>query len=159
MRRFRIRNAVVQVFLTTAFSFGVNAAGIEDLAWLSGCWLGDTPKRQITEHWMKPAGNTMLGLSHTVAQGKTREFEFMRIVREESGEIFFVAQPSGQKPTRFKLTVVTEREARFENPQHDFPRRIIYRRDGDSLVGRIEGKSKGEEKAIEFPLTRVACDQ
>ena len=107
---------------------------------------------------MKPAGNTMLGLSHTVAKGKTREFEFMRIVREESGDIFFIAQPSGQKETRFKLTLVSEREARFENPQHDFPQRIIYRRDGDELVGRIEGTSKGQEKAIDFPLKRTACD-
>ena len=136
----------------------MSAAGIEDLAWLSGCWLGDTPTRQIAEHWMKPAGNTMLGLSHTVAQGKTREFEFMRIVREENGDVFFVATPSGQKETRFKLVLVTNSEARFENANHDFPQRIIYRRDGDSLVGRIEGVSKGKERSVEFPLKRIACD-
>ena len=107
---------------------------------------------------MKPSGNMMLGLSHTVVSGKSREFEFMRIVQEENGDIFFVALPSGQKETRFKMMMTSEREVRFENPEHDFPQRIIYRRDGDLLVGRIEGNSKGEEKAIEFPLKRVACD-
>ena len=106
---------------------------------------------------MKPAGNNILGMSHTVVNGKTREFEFLRIVHEENGDVFFVAQPSGQKEARFKLIAVTEGDARFENPKHDFPQRIIYRRDGDSLVGRIEGNSKGQEKAIEFPMTRVAC--
>ena len=104
---------------------------------------------------MKPAGNMMLGINHTVAEGKTREYEFMRIVQEENGDIFFVAAPSGQKEARFKLMSVSEREARFENPAHDFPQRILYRRDGDSLVGRIEGISKGKERAIEFPLTRA----
>ena len=108
---------------------------------------------------MQPAGNMMLGMNHTVANGKTREFEFMRIVREESGDIFFIAQPSGQKEARFKLMVVNEREARFENSKHDFPQRIIYRRNGDALVGRIEGVSKGEERAVDFPMTRVPCDQ
>ena len=107
---------------------------------------------------MKPAGNMMLGMSHTVANAKTREFEFIRIVQEENGEIYFVASPSGQKEARFKLVSLTDREVRFENPEHDFPQRIIYRRDGDSLVGRIEGLSKGKERSIEFPLERVPCD-
>ena len=107
---------------------------------------------------MKPAGNQMLGMSHTVVNDKTREYEFIRIVQEENGEIFFVAHPSGQKEARFKLTSASDREARFENPEHDFPQRIIYRRDGDSLVGRIEGVSKGQPRAVDFPLQRVACD-
>ena len=130
---------------------------MNDLAWLAGCWRSDDGERQITEQWMKPAGKMMLGMSHTVANGQTREYEFMRIMQEENGDIFFVAQPSGQKETRFKLMVVSEREARFENPAHDFPQRIIYRRDGDSLVGRIEGVSKGKERAIDFPMTRADC--
>ena len=108
---------------------------------------------------MKPAGNTLLGMSHTVVGGTTREFEFMRIVQEDDGSIFFVANPSGQKEALFKLTSVSAHEARFENPEHDFPQRIIYRRAGDSLVGRIEGVSKGKERAIDFPLQRVACHE
>ena len=107
---------------------------------------------------MKPSGNMMLGMSHTVVHGKTREYEFMRIVQEENGEIFFVAQPSGQKEARFKLTSVSEREARFENHKHDFPQRIIYRRDGNSLTGRVEGVSNGKERSVDFPLKRIACD-
>ncbi len=107
---------------------------------------------------MKPAGKTMLGMGRTVADGKTREFEFMRIVQEENGEIFFIAIPSKQKEARFKLAALSDREVRFENPAHDFPQRIIYRRDGDSLTGRVEGVSKGEERSIDFPLKRIPCD-
>ena len=143
--------------LTTAFSFPLSAAGLEDLAWLSGCWHSNADNRQITEHWMQPAGNNMLGMSHTVANGKTREFEFLRIVQEENA-IFFVAQPSGQKEARFRLMTVVDYEARFENPDHDFPQRIIYRRDGDALFARIEGASKGKERAVDFMLQRVPCE-
>jgi len=107
---------------------------------------------------MKPAGGHMLGISHTVAEEKTREFEFMRIMQDANGDIFFVAKPSGQKEARFKLREMKGREAIFENPDHDFPQRIIYRRDGDSLLGRIEGVSKGQARAVDFPLKRVRCD-
>ncbi|HEV3409146.1 MAG TPA: DUF6265 family protein [Chthoniobacterales bacterium] len=153
-----LRNAAVQVILAAAFLCTASAVSIEELGWLSGCWQSDGDNRQVREQWMKPAGNMMLGMSHTVANGKTREYEFIRIVQEENGDVFFVANPSGQKEARFKLMIVTEREARFENPEHDFPQRIIYRRDGDSLVGRIEGVSKGKERAADFPYKRVACD-
>jgi hypothetical protein len=158
VRRFGTRTAVVQVILTTAVSFSAQAAGVAELAWLSGCWHSDDANRQITEQWMKPAGNMMLGMSHTVVNGKTREFEFIRIVQEENGDLFFIAAPSGQKEARFKLVSTGNREARFENPGPDFPQRIIYRRDGDHLLGRIEGVSKGQDRAVEFPLKRVACD-
>ncbi len=107
---------------------------------------------------MQPAGKMMLGMSHTVVNGKTREYEFIRIVQEENGDIFFIATPSGQKEARFKMTSATEREARFENPAHDFPQRIIYRREGDSLIGRIEGTSNGKERAVDFPLKRISCE-
>ncbi|MBA2241869.1 MAG: hypothetical protein H0W04_03120 [Chthoniobacterales bacterium] len=136
-----------------------SGGGLEELAWLSGCWRSESENPQVTEHWMKPAGRTMLGISHTIANGETREYEFIRIVQEDNGEIFFVANPSRQKEARFKLMIITNREARFENPEHDFPQRITYRRDGDFLLGRIEGVSKGNAKTVDFPLKRVSCDE
>jgi len=159
VRRLRIQKAVAQVLLATVFSFSASAASLDELAWLSGCWHSEGEKRQITEHWMKPAGGNMLGVSHTVADGKTREFEFMRIMQDANGDIFFVATPSGQKEARFKLVFVASAEARFENPNHDFPQRIIYRRDGDSLLGRIEGTAEGTERAVDFPLKRISCEE
>ena len=146
------------MILTTAFSLSAAAAGLDDVAWLSGCWRSDGRGAEVNEQWMKPAGNMMLGMSQTVANGKTREYEFMRIVQEENGDIFFVAKPSSEEEARFRLTSASDREARFENPEHDFPQRIIYRRDGDSLVGRIEGVSNGKQRAVDFPLKRVSCD-
>lgn len=108
---------------------------------------------------MQPAGNMMLAVSQTVVNRKTAGYEFIRIVQEETGDIFFIAQPSGQAEARFKLVTASEREVRFENPEHDFPQRIIYRRDGDSLLGRIEGVREGKERAVDFPLKRASCDE
>ena len=133
---------------------------INDLAWLKGCWISNRNDRAITEHWLKPAGGTMLGISRTVADGKTVEFEFMQIRAEANGEIRFIAKPSGQPEATFKLIKGSAREVIFENPRHDFPQRVIYRLQSDgSLLGRIEGVSKGKEKAVDFPMSREQCDE
>jgi hypothetical protein len=132
---------------------------VKDLAWLKGCWSLNRNGRETTEHWLKPAGGTMLGISRTVADGRTIEFEFMQIRQEANSEILFIAKPSGQSEATFKLIKGSANEVIFENSRHDFPQRVIYRLQGDgSLLGRIEGVSKGKEKSVDFPMTRASCD-
>ncbi len=101
----------------------------------------------------------MLGISRTIEDGKTVEFEFMQIQEGAGGDLLFIAKPSGQPHAMFKLIKGNAREVIFENPTHDFPQRVIYRLQGDgSLLGRIEGVSQGKEKAVDFPMTRARCD-
>ena len=45
----------------------------------------------------------------------------------------------------------------FENPAHDFPQEVGYRRDGDNLLAWIRGTQNGKERRIEFPYTRARC--
>jgi hypothetical protein len=131
---------------------------IADFAWLAGCWDGSGGNRESLEQWMKPSGGTMLGMSRTVAGGKTVAYEFLQL-REQDGDIFYVAKPSGQAEASFKLIKFANQEAVFENPQHDFPQRIMYRLEKDgSLAAAIEGTSKGKLKKIDFPMRRAKCE-
>ena len=43
----------------------------------------------------------------------------------------------------------------FENPANAYPSRILYRRDGDALVARIEGKRQGNDASEEWRFTRA----
>jgi len=71
----------------------------------------------------------------------------------------FIASPSGQNTTGFALVSVTDHEVIFENPDHDFPQRIIYRLLSDEdLLGRIEGTINGTARAIDFPLKKMVCE-
>ena len=103
---------------------------INDLSWLAGCWEANLRGREVNEQWMKPAGGIMLGMARTVSQGKAAEFEFTQIREDKDGAIYYVAKPSGQPEASFKLIKLQNKEAVFENPQHDFPQRIRYRRKG-----------------------------
>ncbi|MFN0108401.1 MAG: DUF6265 family protein [Blastocatellia bacterium] len=131
---------------------------LDDLAWLAGCWQDERGGRFREENWTKPKGSSMLGVGRTVKDGKTTEFEFMRI-HEDKGEIFFTAKPSGQAETTFKLISNADGKAIFENPQHDFPKRVIYGKQPDgSLLARIEGEMQGKLRGIDFPFKRAKCE-
>ncbi len=129
------------------------------LAWLGGCWAAVGAEAGSGEQWLPLAGGTLLGVGRTVRGGRTVDFEFLQIRAATDGRIAYIAQPGGRPPTQFLSTTVSEREVVFENPQHDFPQRVIYRRgEGGTLLARIEGLRNGTMKEIDFPLQRVACE-
>jgi hypothetical protein len=127
------------------------------LRWLAGCWERRAPERVTLEMWMRPEGELMLGASRTVAGGLTREFEQLRL--EARGDtLIYTAVPSGQKETAFRSNQLSDSGFVVENPAHDFPQRISYRRRGaDSLVARIEGPGPNGTRGIDFPMQRVSC--
>lgn len=136
------------------------AADLSALGWLAGCWQSATGDRMIEEQWMAPRGGMLIGMGRTVAGDHAVEHEFLQIRWEDAG-VFYVARPSGQAETSFRLTsdaAALAREAIFENPQHDFPQRIIYRLQADgSLVARVEGTRDGAVRGVDVPMKRVAC--
>lgn len=77
--------------------------------------------------------------------------ESLRIEARADG-VFYVATPEGEPTTAFRLTRSTADEVVFENPQHDFPTTITYRRSGDEgLVAIVESATR----RIEFTLARA----
>jgi hypothetical protein len=125
---------------------------LADLAWISGAWQTEPGgKRQIEEHWTQAAGATMMGMSRTVVGEKTVEFEYLRIEQRSDG-IYYVAHPNARCPgTDFKLTRASANEAVFENPKHDFPKRIIYRKGADdSLTASIDDGEGTKAMAVAY---------
>ena len=127
-----------------------------DLAFLTGCWKFERDGRIVEEHWLAPAGGSLMGVSRTVAKGKMVEYEFLQILDLPEG-LTYVARPSGQAEAKFKATSKTGDEIVFENPTHDFPQRIRYRLAGNSLTARVEGTANGKTRGFDVPYTRAAC--
>ena len=93
----------------------------------------------------------MIGMGRAVAGGKTVEFEYLRI-EQRVDAIYYVAHPKARCPgTDFKLTKLAAREAVFENPQHDFPKRVTYRKNPDgSLTASIDGGEGTKSQSFAF---------
>jgi Domain of unknown function (DUF6265) len=131
-------------------------AKVDALAWLSGCWSMTRPDGMTEEHWMKPAGGSMLGMSRTVRGARTTEFEFLQI-REQGDKLVYIAKPSGQAEASFPSKSITDREVVFENPTHDFPQRIIYRKTPEGrIAARVEGTMNGQPRGFDLPFGACA---
>lgn len=154
-----VKNKVAFLIATATMPVTVLPATIDDLAWLSGCWVAANQDAGSGEQWMPPAGGTMLGVSRSVHDDKTIAFEFIRIVEQGDGGLVFIASPSGQITTSFSMTSFNDHEVIFENPDHDFPQRIIYRLiSEENLLGRVEGTVNGTERAVDFPMKKIDCE-
>ena len=137
------------------------AQGVKSLAWLTGCWSRMDAEAGSGEQWTTAAGGTMLGVSRTVREGRTVEYEFVIIRAAADGTTVYQAHPSGQASAEFRLSREGDREVVFENATHDFPQRVGYRLAGDdtSLTAWIQGERNGTTRRIEFPMRRVPCDR
>lgn len=134
---------------------GAGATTLRNLAWLEGDWIRETRRGLAVERWSVVSDHTLEGVGTLQAGDTSRVTEYLRL--EQFGdELFYVAKPEqNEYPTGFRLVDAGEGEWVFENPTHDFPQRIRYRREGDDvLVVTIEGPMDGEERSIAFRFTR-----
>jgi hypothetical protein len=131
----------------------VQTPTIEEFTWLTGCWTMTRGDAVTQEQWLEPLGGTLMGISRTAKGGKTIEHEFLQI-REVNGKLAYVAKPSGQAEATFPLKTFSLSEAIFENPAHDFPQRIIYRRTANGVTARVEGTRAGQTRGLDFVYTK-----
>lgn len=81
------------------------------------------------------------------------EYEHLRI-EARGTDVYFVAIPSLQERTEFRLAPGEGPTFVFENPAHDFPKAIRYAPIGaDSLLATISGGGR----EVPFPYARVGC--
>ncbi len=124
-------------------------AVIADLEWLAGAWVGTRSSgSSIEERWSPPLGGAMLAVSRTVnTAGRMNAFEYLRIV-ERDGGLVYAAQPGGAPKTEYVLTEFGPTEAGgkravFDNPRHDYPKRIVYELSADGKLAATIGYMKG----------------
>lgn len=110
---------------------------VSDLAWMSGRWLTGENGRWTEEIWSGPRGGTLMGFSWTGEGAAIDAYEYIRVQPGEDDEIIYLAQPNGGPGVGFYLVRAEGMTATFENPTHDFPQRIHYVRDGDTMVATI----------------------
>lgn len=138
--------ALLLSLLSLAAAAGAARAEPPDLTWLAGDWIqcGDT--RVVEERWLAAAPGELVsvGLTRNLKTGKY-DYEFVRIGKDGDGWAFY-ADPSGQDPAKFPAVEVKPGAIAFENPAHDFPTRIAYWREGETLNASIEGPGgKGKQ--------------
>jgi hypothetical protein len=131
------------------------AATLASLSWMAGSWGGRQGGTEMEEHWTAAGGRVMLGMHRDIFPSGKSFFEFLRI-EERAGGLVYVAMPGGAGTTEFRMKEIGPARVVFENPQHDFPQRIIYWTGEDRrLHARVEGPSKTGERSEEWAWERL----
>ena len=138
---------------------------VADLAWLAGSWLSSEGGTRWEEHWLPPAGDSLAAVTRMVKGDKTGLYELSVIEQEADGIhlrlrhfhrslVPWASEAKG--PLHWKLKTHKDRKATFENPEQDFPRRIVYHRVEDNLLQvTLEGQQGGTPRAMRFDLRRA----
>jgi hypothetical protein len=135
-------------------TFAQSPPRVASLDWMTGTWTQETAQEKVSESWLGPANGMMVAANLTARANGRRSYEFLRIAETPEGFSYF-ASPGGKAPVEFKVKETGERRVVFENAAHDFPQRILYWRDGELLVARIEGTIDGKERSEQWRFDRV----
>jgi hypothetical protein len=126
-------------------------ATIVQVAWIAGEWEGALGTSTVEERWTPAAGGAMLAISRTTRGGATMSaFEFLCIA-ERAGSLVYTAMPNAGAPTDFVLTAIDAESATFENPTHDFPKKIRYaKRPDGGMEATISGTANQRPATFTF---------
>jgi hypothetical protein len=131
---------------------------LEKMSWLVGEWENKMPEGVLTETWTKSNDSTFIGKTLFINEKDTLHSE--EIILIQKGEtLLYIPTVKGQnddKPVEFKMTESkTENEFAFENPAHDYPQKIVYKKVSDTkLVATISGKQQGKPSSESYPMTK-----
>ena len=125
---------------------------IKNLHWLIGHWERISMKDGSSgyEEWQKSGENELSGRGVTLEDGDTILIEKIRLVEKENS-IYYVADvPENNRSVYFRLTSIDDCSFTCVNPEHDFPKKIVYLKKGNQLVVTISD----ETRAIDYVFVK-----
>lgn len=140
-----ILTLLILVLTGTVFS----QSGFPDF--LQGTWKMEN--KETYEHWDKLNEHTLKGFSYQVKNGLMTISEYLDISQNENGTVYTatVLNQNEGKGISFKLTK-SDSTYTFENPKHDFPKKIVYQKLSDTEV--FVTVSDGNQKAFTYKMIK-----
>ncbi len=151
MKKLLLLLAVVAVYPgNTLFAQGASE-DFKKLDWLEGTWArtNSKPGRSAHEKWQKISSTEWSGIGVNMKGNDTAFVEKLKLVVKDDN-IYYVADiVENKQPVFFRLTSLTNDGFVCENPQHDFPKKISYQKDGEKIKATISGDGKSIDYMFE----------
>lgn len=146
-----MRSLLIPLIVLIVITCSSKKPTVEPFHWMAGNWqkVDADSSSQSVEVWQIESDKLMIGYGLTTANLDTLFYEQLKIVVE--GDAFYYIADVGQGVVRFKLVASTPESWTFENPEHDFPKRIIYQKSGEKMLAFTEA----EGVSIPFEFERV----
>lgn len=157
MKRFVLTCVMSFVSAVASASGAPTCNSLGSLRWLLGDWIADGSKTTFHESWTEVAPHTFegAGIERAKPDGAIKGAEVLRLV-EMAGAVFYISKVThNELPVAFRLNECADGRFVFDNPAHDFPRRLEYMRAPD---GRLTvNVSDGGEKGFSLNFSRSAA--
>ena len=130
---------------------------LEKASYFIGEWENVTPEANFKEIWKQENDSTYLASSFITIKKDTVFFENI-VLQQKNDSLFYTVSIKGEnkeKAVSFYMTSNENENLTFENPKHDYPNKIVYKKiNNDSLVATIYGIKNGKVAKEDFPMKR-----
>ena len=156
----KIKITVIALFCCAVSSIQAqnNQNNFHPLFSLVGTWSMETKKGLLYESWQKINDSTLKGSSFKINGEDTIYLEQVQLAKRLDKIIYVPVVPdeNKQQPVIFTLVHLENDTYTFENPEHDFPQRIIYVLPvNNSLHAWIEGNTSSGFKKTDYQYKRA----
>lgn len=106
--------------------------------WLLGNWerTNDTKGNKTYEYWTKKSNTEYIGLGCTLKEKDTVFKENIHLIKDKEQWVFKVIGVN-ETPTLFSITSLNKTSFTCENPENEFPKKIIYSSENGNLKAVI----------------------
>ena len=129
------------------FLISCNKEEVKKPRFLLGNWIrtNDKPNQSTTEVW----NPDFTGIGITLQQRDTVFKELLSII-EKDNVLYLKVEGVNEKPTLFKFTSQTETSFVCENPENEFPKKISYYIESDTLKASVSN----DDFTIDFSFSK-----
>ena len=151
-----MKKCIFFFLLLSLLSCSTKKTAVSDFSWIVGKWEGSTDGTNFFEEWKPLKGNLIDGQGGGYSGVDTVFSEKIKI-EERGDDIVYTANvEENGGGVDFKFTGYKNDSIVFENPQHDFPQRIVYfRLPENKLYACIDGLNAGKYERLEFSYQKV----
>ena len=135
---------------------------IQDLSqfeFMLGTWRAEFPTGAFCESWTKESDTKFTGAAYTIRDGDSTLSETLSLEILNDGVhegVYYIALPVLQDTTYFQFVAGTNEDAEFQNPEHDFPQRIAYKKvSEDELFVVVDNLDQTTDKQLVFNFKRM----
>lgn len=143
---------LISGILSVLISSAVCGQSLDELKWILGDWELIENGIITSESWSRHDDSTFVGSSLTIQGDKTLFEEGLRIEVQNNEIVYLALLPD--KTGYFKLTNLNGQHAVFEDPENDFPYKIVYEMNDTMLEITLFGIQNGEKRSMKMSFSK-----
>lgn len=149
---------LVIILLITSCGKSKEVSKIVGKDWLLGKWENKSDDGNLLEIWRKVNDSLFIGESYFIKEKDTLHSEKIEL-KQQGEELLYLTTIQGQnndKPVTFKHNIEATKELVFENPNNEYPRKIVYKPFAkDHLLIEISGIQQEKASAIRYSMKKT----